>query len=130
MLEFCLFGILLVGLISFSIRLHIFNNLYAIQNQAYKNYQSLTDGMSLTEINERMGCKGKRVFSLASNTKYRWNFGKSVIVKNKDNEIVSFSEFMNDIENRHNYQLKLSPAFVEMNFENNVSTSGKAVALN
>ena len=96
MLEVCLLGIVIVGLISFKIRLDEFNQSYNTQKLAFETFNSCENGMTIEELNEKFGKKAYKCFGKSN--KYRWHFGKGIIVR-KNNNIVPYSEFSENIEN-------------------------------
>lgn len=130
MLEFCLFVIILAGLISFSIRLHVFNQSFEVQNRAYDNFKTLKARMTVKEINEKLGRKGHLVLKIGYPLKYRWYFGDSVVVEDERGFIVPFKKFSNDIENMRKYKLKRSSAYIEMDFVDGYNVGGVAIGLN
>ena len=126
MIGTCLIAIMLVGVVSFFIRLKTFNNLPTVQKEAYNHFMEIKDGASLKELNDLLGKKGKKVFN---QNKYRWFFGDSIVVK-RGNDIVSFSDFDKDIIHRSDYIFKRSPAYIEIEENNGILSNVIAVGLN
>lgn len=127
MLEVCLLGIVIVGLISFKVRLDEFNQSYNTQKLAFETFNSCENGMTIEELNEKFGKKAYKCFGKSN--KYRWHFGKGIIVR-KNNNIVPYSEFSENIENHRDYSLHLGNSYIEMDFDNGKSIGGKVVGLN
>ena len=127
MLECSLICIVLVGMLSFVIRLYQFNHLPEIQRNAYENFKKIDNGVSLNELNDLLGKKGKKMFN---SSHYRWYFGDSIIVKDKFGNIESFAEYMSDIMNWRNYNLFKNDAYIDVDMKNGKSCFAEAVGLN
>lgn len=130
MIEIAVIFILLAGVISFFYRMKVFNELPIIQEKALLNFKKINKEMTLNDINELFGKKGKKVKFVAEPKRYRWYFGDSVIAMTKSGTLIPFADFVKNIENRHNYSLKLSPAYIEIDFINGKNLGGVAIGLN
>lgn len=130
MIEVGVIFILLAGIVSFLYRMKEFNELPAIQKKALSDFKKINKEMSLSDVNELLGKKGKKVKFTVGPNRYCWYFGDSVIVKTKSGTIVPFADFIKNIDNRYNYSLKLSPAYIEVDFIDGKNLGGIAVGLN
>lgn len=117
MLKISLIVILLAGLYGYYSRLCEFNQSMNIQRIAKDNFNLLSDGMSLSEVQEKLNKKGTRV-NLFNNSFYRWSFGDSIVAK-KGKEIISVSEFINNSSYKEGYRLVRTPAFIDVLFVDN-----------
>ena len=124
MLEISLIMVLLSGLYGYYLRLREFNNLPHIQKIAKDNFNLLSDGMSLSEVQDKLNKKGTRV----NNSIYRWYFGDSIVAK-KGKEIISVSEFINNSSYKEGYRLIKTPAFINVLFVDNKLVKKECIGL-